>query len=378
MRTGLLDQLINQVGELFTTRHMLQTVCSEAQDPRLGEGLTQLSRQIADLHRHVLQVRLMPFSTLTGRLPRQLRELERTTGKTIALRIEGGNVELDRAILEALADPLMHLVRNAVDHGIEDNGEIRVSAVREKDLVRIEVRDNGRGFDPEAIRRMAVEKGLLSAEQAQELVDQRLYELVCQPGFSTATTLTETSGRGVGMDVVKAMVEQFGGTLQIDSTFGQGTSIQLDLPLSVAIIQVLLVACAGETLALPLTRILRTLRVSPQELVSSGRSKGIQLEEEFIPLLSLRKVLQLPHAPLAGDLSVVVSELHGRPVGLVVDRLIGQREIFVKSLAFPFDRMGGISGATLLGDGRVIFIIDPLALLEEIATYKPLPEGGKP
>ena len=365
VRTGLLDQFINLTGELVTNRYMLQAAYNEGRDQDMRDGLERLTRLITDLHHHVLQVRMMPLASITGRLPRMVRELEQQTGKEVALRIAGEEVELDRSILEALADPLMHMVRNAVDHGIEERGEVLVSASREKDLVLVEVRDNGRGLDAEAIRRKAVGAGLLSPGQALRMAEHDLFPLICLPGFSTRAEVSETSGRGVGMDVVKAVTEQFGGTLQIASERGRGTSIQLRLPLSVAIIRLLLVECGGELLALPITRVLRTLELERAEIRSSGRQMVVPLGNELVPLLSLRRMLRQPAKPVAGTIPVVVSEARGRKIALVVDRLVGQREAFVKSLAFPLDRIAGVSGATILGDGRIVFIIDPQGLLDE-------------
>ncbi|MDX9710576.1 MAG: chemotaxis protein CheA [Trichloromonas sp.] len=368
VRTGLLDQFINLTGELVTNRYMLQAAYNEGRDRDMRDGLERLTRLITDLHHHVLQVRMMPLASITGRLPRMVRELEQQTGKEVALRIAGEEVELDRSILEALADPLMHLVRNAVDHGIEERGEVLVSASREKDLVLVEVRDNGRGLDAEEIRRKAVGAGLLSPGQALRMAERDLFPLICLPGFSTRTEVSETSGRGVGMDVVKAVTEQFGGTLQIASERGRGTSIQLRLPLSVAIIRLLLVECGGELVALPITRVLRTLELERAEIRSSGRQMVVPLGNELVPLLSLRRMLRQPAKPVAGTIPVVVSEARGRKIALVVDRLVGQREAFVKTLAFPLDRIAGVSGATILGDGRIVFIIDPQGLLDESAA----------
>ncbi|WP_162148569.1 chemotaxis protein CheA [Desulfuromonas sp. TF] len=367
VRTDLLDRFINLTGELITSRYMLQSASREEQWPMIREGLDQLNRLIADLHHHVLQVRMMQLKSITGHLPRLVRDLCRKSGKDIQLRLEGEEVELDRAILEELADPLVHMVRNAVDHGIENSGEVTVTARREKDLVLLQVADNGRGMDAGIIRKKAVEKGLLSPAQAKALRERDLLQLVCHPGFSTAEKVTETSGRGVGMDVVKSAAESLGGTLEISSEPGRGTSILLKLPLSVAIIQVLLVECSGHTLAIPITRVLRTLVISREEIRSSGRQMVLRQGEDVISLLSLRKILRLPARPSAGSIPVVITEIHGRKAGLVVDRLSGQREVFVKSLAFPLDRLSGISGATVLGDGSVVFIIDPQSLLEELA-----------
>lgn len=365
VRTDLLDRFINLTGELITSRYMLQSAAEQASWSDLRGQLEQHNRLIADLHHHVLQVRMMPLESITGRLPRLVRDLARRTGKEVELQIVGEGVELDRAILEELSDPLVHLVRNAIDHGIEKRGTVTVRAWREKDLAMVEVLDDGRGMDPEAIRRKALERGLVSEAQARGLRDRDLLMLVCKPGFSTAAAITETSGRGVGMDVVKSAVEHLGGVLEIDSTPGRGTRMLLKLPLSVAIIKILLIECSGRTLGMPVTRVLRTLEVDRGDIQSSGRQLVLRLDQEAVPLLSLSKILGLPGAPFAGSVPIVLSEVRGRRVGLAVDRLVGQREVFVKALNPPLDRQAGATGATVLGDGRVVFIIDPQHLLEE-------------
>lgn len=377
VRTDLLDRFINLTGELITSRYMLQTAAQQASWSDLRAQLEQHNRVIAELHHHVLQVRMMPLESITGRLPRLVRDLARRSGKEVELQIVGEGVELDRAILEELADPLVHLVRNAVDHGIEQRGTITVRAWREKDLAMVEVLDNGRGIDPEAIRRKALERGLVSQAQARGMRERELLLLICKPGFSTAATITETSGRGVGMDVVKSAVEHLGGVLDIDSNPGRGTRMLLKLPLSVAIIKILLIECAGRTLGLPVTRVLRTLEVDRAEVQSSGRQLVLRLDQEAVPLLSLSKILGLPGAPFAGSVPIVLSEVRGRRVGLAVERLVGQREVFVKALNYPLDRHAGATGATVLGDGRVVFIIDPQQLLEERRGSRLRPAGEK-
>ena len=379
VRTELLDRFINLTGELITNRYMLQGAARTGQWGEVKSGLGQLTRLLTDLHHHVLQVRMMPVESITGRLPRVVRDLARKTGKEITLRIEGEEVELDRAILEELGDPLVHMVRNAVDHGIERQGTVTVRAWREKDLVLIEVADDGRGMDPALIRRKILEKKLLTPAQVKSLRDRDVLQWVCHPGFSTAEQVTETSGRGVGMDVVKSAVENLGGLLDIQSQPGAGTRVLLQLPLSVAIIQVLLVTCAGHTVAIPITRVLRTLEVQRHEVQSSGRQLVIRLDEDVIPLLSLHKVLGLASAPVGSGVQVVVTELRGRRVGLVVDRLAGQREVFVKALEFPLDQIAGLSGAAVLGDGHIVFLIDPQTLLETrpgAARSQPQGESG--
>ncbi len=364
VRTELLDQFINITGELLNNRYMLQSAVNREQWTSVKEGLGHLARLVTDLHNNVLQVRMLPLESISGRLPRQVRDLGRKTGKQVSLNLEGEDIELDRAILEELSDPLMHMVRNAVDHGIEQQGTVSVRAWREKDLVLLEVADDGRGMDPEKIRRKALGKNLITAQQAKTLRDRDILQLVCMPGFSTAGTITETSGRGVGMDVVKNAVETLGGMLQIESSLGEGTRILLKLPLSVAIIRILLVEVDGKLVGMPITRVFRTIEVERHQVRSSGKQLVIRFEEEVIPLLSLRKILKLPTRSQPGSLPVVISEFRGRKVGLVVDRLVGQRESFVKALSFPLDGLPGISGATFLGDGNIVFIIDPQSLIE--------------
>ncbi|MFO7981854.1 MAG: chemotaxis protein CheA [Desulfuromonadales bacterium] len=365
VRTALLDQFINITGELLNNRYMLQSAVNDEQWSSVKQGLEDLARLVTDMHNHVLQVRMLPLESISGRLPRQVREFARKAGKQIELNLEGEDIELDRTILEMLADPLMHMVRNAVDHGIENEGTISVRAWREKDLVLLEVADDGRGMDPGKICRKALEKNLVTNQQIKTLRDRDILQLVCMPGFSTASSVTETSGRGVGMDVVKNTVESLGGMLQIDSALGEGTRVLLKLPLSVAIIRILLVGIDEKVVGIPITRVFRTIEVDRQQIKSSGKQLVIRFEEELIPLLSLRKILRLPSRSHTGTLPVVVSEFRGRKVGLVVDRLVGQRESFVKSLAPPLDGLAGISGATFLGDGNIVFIIDPQSLIEE-------------
>jgi len=364
VRTDLLDRFINLTGELLTNRYMLQTATKEERWKDVRDGIGQLARLITDLHHHVLQVRMLPIESITGRLPRLVRELGKKTGKKVTLRLEGEDIELDRAILDELADPLVHMVRNAVDHGIDKQGVVTVRAWREKDMVLLSVADDGWGMDPEKIRSKAVEKGLITSSQARSMRDRDALQLVCVPGFSTAAKVTETSGRGVGMDVVKSAVETLGGMLQIESERGMGTRILLKLPLSVAIIQVLLVEVSGKLLGIPITRVGHSLDIDRKDIRASGKQMVIQFEEDLIPLVSLAKLLELPSPQRIGSFPVVITEYRGRKLGLVVDRLVGQREAFVKALAPPLDRLTGVSGATFLGEGNIVFIIDPQGLIE--------------
>jgi two-component system chemotaxis sensor kinase CheA len=268
----------------------------------------------------------------------------------------------------------MHLVRNAVDHGIEAVGEVVMVARREKDLVLVEVSDNGRGIDPGALRRQAVARGLLGATQAEQLSDRDALMLICLPGLSTAREVTETSGRGVGMDVVKSAVEKLGGSLDIHSAPGRGTRFQLRLPLSMAIIKILLVSQGGLQVALPLTRVRRTLELPAAAVLEGAEGcRAFWLDEEEVALVDFGQLLGGAAAPARNLLSLVLVETSGTPVAIEVDGFLGQRDAFVKEIGFPLNCLTGISGATIAGDGSVVFIIDPHPLLE--GGPVPLPGG---
>ena len=336
VNTELLDRFINLTGELITTRYHLQNAVKQRSWTDVDEGVGQLTRLVKNLQHQVLQVRMLSLENLFIRVGRTVREQARNSGKEVALNLEGAAIEIDRAIVEELADPLMHLVRNAIDHGIDKQGTVTVKAGRERDLVTVEVADNGRGIDLQKIKTRALERGLISEQQLQSLRDYDVLQLICLPGFSTAQTITGTSGRGVGMDVVKTAVEQIGGILEIISSPDTGSRFILKLPLSLAIVRVLLVSVAEVTLALPISRVVQTLEITKDQIQLSGRKRVIEFKGQVLPLLSLRKMLNYPKTQLKEPLPVVVTEVLGRRVGLVVDTLIGQREVFVQRLAAPF------------------------------------------
>ncbi|MBD1399900.1 chemotaxis protein CheA [Pelovirga terrestris] len=364
--TERLDQLINLTGELITTRYQLQDALKQQHVQGLDDGVGQLSRLVKNLHHQVLQVRMVSLRALFSRLSRIVHDLARSSAKKIELQIDGADIEIDRAIVEELVDPLIHMVRNAVDHGFrdKDQGVISLKAWRDRDQVLVQVADDGSGIDPQTIRRIARERGLLSSAQVKTVRDYDLYQLICQPGFSTADTVTGISGRGVGMDVVKTAIEAIGGLVLIDSTPGEGTSITLKLPLSLAIIRVLLIESAGMSMAIPITRVIQAVEISPAEIHSSGKQLMVHYQDAFIPLLSLRKILKQSKGTKKDSLSLVVTEVLGRRIGLVVDRLIGQQEVFVQRLAPPFDQSPGCAGGTILGNGQVVFLLDLQSLLE--------------
>ena len=362
--TELLDHLINLTGELITNRYQLQNALKEDNWQELDDGVGQLARLVKNLHHQVLQVRMVSLESLAGRLSRTVHDLSRSHDKEIQLKLEGAEIELDRAIVEELTDPLIHMVRNAVDHGIEQSGVISIKAWRERDQVLVQVADDGRGIDPEKIRQRALVKGLLNPVQAQTIRNYDLLQLICHPGFSTAEEVSETSGRGVGMDVVKTAVERVGGVLLIDSVPGEGPRITLKMPLSLAIIRVLMVECAGSRMAIPITRVVQTVELSPEEVQSSGKQLMVHYQNELLPMLSLRKMLKAPKGAHLDPIPLVITEVLGRKVALVVDQLVGQREVFVQRLPSPFDQIRGCSGGTILGDGQIVFLLDLQTLFD--------------
>jgi two-component system, chemotaxis family, sensor kinase CheA len=373
MSTDVLDYLNNITGELITTRHRLEAAAEVRPDPGLEESLAELSRQIADLQHHVRKIRMMPIEHITTSLPRFVRDLSKETGKTIQLEMEGENVELDRAILEALADPLLHLIRNAADHGIEKEGTVSIIVTREQDHVILKVRDNGKGIDAEAVREKIARMNLLTKAQIAALSHNNTLQMICHPGFSTAPRVTKVSGRGVGMDIVKSAVNNLGGSLDIKSETGTGTEMILKIPLHVAIIHILLVEAGQHTVGIPITQVLSTLEIKAQDLLTSEKrpivdltrqSKDADEENETAPVVFLGELLGLEKPQNGEKIQLVLTECGGRKVGIGVDKLIGKKEVYVKSLGFPLQEVQGLSGATILGDGKVFFILDIQSLLQ--------------
>jgi two-component system chemotaxis sensor kinase CheA len=375
VRTEVLDTLINITGELITNKNRLMNISREMDAPVLEGALVDLSRHLRELHDEVLKVRLMPFSAIADRLPRTVRDLAKKSGKEVAFSITGKETELDRGILEELSDPLIHILRNAVDHGLEYpadrlaagkpvTGQITVAVRREKDRVTVTVADDGRGMDPAGLVASAVDKGLIRREEGSLLTPRQALMLICLPGFTTARQVTDVSGRGVGMDAVRASLQSLGGSLAVESEPGKGSRFILSLPMTITIIQVLLVVCGPMVVAFPVTKVLRTVDLKRDAIINRGKRKLFLLEEEEIPLMSLHRLLGFRLNPIKGSsVPAVVVEMKGRMVGLVVDRFAGQQDVFVKPLGRPLNRMRGLSGAAILGDGHVIFILDPANLV---------------
>jgi two-component system chemotaxis sensor kinase CheA len=375
VRTGVLDNLINLTGELITNKNRMANIARELGSTLLDTSVADLSRLLRELHDEVLKVRLMPFASIADRLPRVVRDLAKKNGKEVVFRITGKEIELDRGILEELSDPLLHILRNAVDHGLETPeerlaagkppaGQITIEVVREKDLVLITLSDDGRGMDPARLVAAAIEKGLVKKEDGAKITARQALLLICAPGFSTAQRVSDISGRGVGMDVVRSSLQSLGGSLAIESEPGKGSRFLLSLPLTISIIPILLVACSSLTVAFPVTKVLRTIDIKRDAVLTRGKKKLFLLGEEEVPLISLHRLLGLPLTPIrGGSIPAVVVEIRGRKAGLVVDRFIGQQDVFAKPLGKPLNRMKGVAGGAILGDGQVVFILDPSNLL---------------
>jgi len=381
IRTDILDRLVNITGELITTRHHLADQLREVAGTGQEEPMGRMSSLLRELRDEVFLARMLPFSLVAERFPRLVRDLSRAQGKQATLRIEGQEIELDRGILEDITEPLVHILRNAVDHGLESPadreaagkppaGLITLTVVREKNHVTIAVSDDGRGMDPAYLAARAAEKGLISREQAAGMSPHEALMLVCHPGFSTSETVSDISGRGVGMDAVRSAVHNLGGTLSIESAPGRGSRFLLTLPLTVSIIQALLVECGKLTLAFPVSAIERTLELRPDELQEEGCQKICLHNDRKIPVRSLNQILAQPdEARDASHIPVIVSGISGSPVGLSCDRITGQREIFVKPLGRPLSRLRNTSGGAIMGNGSIVFAMDA-------GTF--IPDGQQP
>lgn len=362
-----LDSLMALVEGLVINRSWLMRIQAQYDIPALKDALEQHGRTLADLRDTVLDARMVPVAQVFNRFPRMVRDLLKQEGKEAELIIEGREIELDRTILEEIGDPLVHLLRNAVDHGIDlpeerkkagkpPVGAIRLAAWRERDQVIIEVSDDGRGMDPKRIAETAVARGLVTPEEVAGMSQQEILMLICHPGFSMTKEVTRVSGRGVGMDVARRTVESLHGSLEILSTPGVGSTFRLRLPLTLAIIQALLVEVGPETYAIPSSFIERTIAIEPHQIKPIQRRAVIMLDET-LPLLRLDEVLQVPGRG-NGSHYVVVVERDQQKVGLMVDSLIGQEEIVIKSLPGFLGKIPGLAGATILGGGEVVLILD--------------------
>ncbi|MEM6533597.1 MAG: chemotaxis protein CheA [Myxococcota bacterium] len=373
VRVDILDRLIDGVGELFIIREQLRSLIgADKLQPQLRATLDALESRVRDLHGEALKIRMTPLGTLTDRYPRIVRDLARSLGKEVEFRVEGDQIELDRAILEALDTPFLHTLRNAVDHGIEPLGEradaqkrgpaqLRLIATRDRDTVVVTIQDDGRGLNPEDLKRVAIERGLLSEGQAAGLSAREAYFLICLPGFSTKDAVSDVSGRGVGMDVVRSEIEKLSGTLDIESELGRGTRFIFRLPLTLAIINALVVEVVGRRFAIPVAKIVAVREVGEDAVDEAGGMRYLSFRHALAPIFPLAEVLGL--GAQRHDEQVVVFEDGRDLAALAVERIVGYHEIVVKPLGEPLDQLEWYSGATVLGDGEPILILDLLKLL---------------
>jgi len=370
---GHLDKLMNLVGELVITKGRLEQIGERLGDRELFEALSTLSRLLTELQDEIMEMRLTPIAEVFNKFPRMVRDLARKMGKEVEFVMEGADIEVDRTILEKLGDALVHLLRNAVDHGIEPPeervklgkpraGRVELIAKREKNHVVIIVRDDGRGIDPEKVKRKAVERGLITPEEAANLSDEEAINLIFLPGFSTADKVTDVSGRGVGMDVVKEVVKSMNGSISVQTEVGKGTTFILKLPISMAIIQALLIRVEDETYAIPINNILETIEVDPSILKTVGGKPVIVLRGEIIPVIMLHELFGLP-APQVDRFPAIIVDHGAQKVAIGVDELLHKRDIVIKSLGKFLSNVRGFAGATILGDGSVVLIIDIGGLL---------------
>ena len=368
--TDKIDQLINLVGELVITQSMLSRVSENPMGidiNELRERMADLEHNTRDLQESVMQVRMLPISSAFSRIPRLVRDLSRKLNKEVDLQMDGGSTELDKTVLERMIDPLVHLVRNGMDHGIETpeertaagkkgTGILQLSARQESGSVVIEIKDDGKGINGPFILGKAREKGIVGADE--ELTDDQINQLIFAPGFSTAAVLSDVSGRGVGMDVVRRNILDLGGRVHVYSEFGKGTRIEINLPLSLAILDGQLVRVAGQTYVIPILSIIETLELEQTERSNvPGTGEICRFRGEYLQMLRVADHFRLSE-PSTGELVVVV-DTHGKRIGLVIDEVLGQQQVVIKPLDKNYKSVKGLAGATIMSDGSVALILDP-------------------
>ncbi|HZX81565.1 MAG TPA: chemotaxis protein CheA [Lysobacter sp.] len=369
-----LDAMVNLVGELVLARNRLKTIRPRLRDEDLDRAVTSLDAATSRLQSAVMMARMQPVGRVFSRFPKLARDVARQVSKSVELEVIGAETELDRNLVEALSDPLVHLVRNAIDHGIEppearrragkpEQGHVRLSAQQEGDHVMIEVRDDGAGIDPDRIRDSAIRKGLIDAESAARLSADECLQLIFLPGFSTKSEVSDLSGRGVGMDVVQSKIRELSGSVQIQSEVGRGTRMAIKVPLTLAILPTLLVEIDGDVYALPLVRVVEVLAHEGRGAMWIDGQSVLDLREQPTPVLDLRQWLGLD-APGAGASTGVVLQAGEQRFVLLVDRVRGREEVVIKALPRTLRGLKGYAGASLIGDGRMALILDVDSLHE--------------
>lgn len=370
-----LDSLMNLMGELVINKVRLEQIGQTHRIAELTETLEQMDRVTTDLQNIVMKVRMVPVSSVFNRFPRMVRDIAKELDKEINLTIEGEETELDRTVIDEIGDPIMHLLRNSCDHGVEEPdvreakgkpraGEVGLIARHEGNNVVIMVTDDGAGIDADKIRSKTVEKGMISQEEADKMDDAEAVRLIFLPGFSTADHISDISGRGVGMDVVRSKIEALSGHVDVETKIDEGSVFKIKLPLTLAIIQAMMVQVQEEMYAIPLGSIDSTINIQSTDIQTIQNKEVIVLRGEIIPIIRMEQVLQVPHVKDAEDMFVVVVHTGEAKAGIVVDNLIGQQEIVIKALGSLFSGLKMFTGATVLGDGRIALILDVAAMMQ--------------
>jgi two-component system, chemotaxis family, sensor kinase CheA len=379
--TARLDDIMNMVGELVLVRNRLANLKDKLGDEEVATAVANLDVVTADLQNSVMKTRMLPVKKVFGRFPRVVRDMARNLNKEIELEMHGEDTDLDKNLVEALSDPMVHLVRNAVDHGIEPpdereqagkprKGTVVLSAAQEGDHILLTITDDGRGMDPEILRAKAVEKGMMDEEAAARLSEKDLYNLIFHPGFSTKNEISDVSGRGVGMDVVKTRITQINGSVEINSELGVGSRIVIKLPLTLAILPTLMVKLAAQPFALPLSAVVEIFNLDLSHTNVVDGQLTIMVREKALPLFYLRKWLITEYVENEESYAtghVVVTNVGSAQVGLVVDHLVGQEEVVIKPLGSMLQGLDGMAGATITGDGKIALILDVPGLLRKYA-----------
>ena len=377
-----LDSLVNLVGELVLSRNRLSQIAGELENKFENEYLVEqlldvtsaIGMNTTELQLAIMKTRMIAIGKVFNKFPRVVRDIARDTGKEIDLIISGEETELDKQVIESIGDPLLHMIRNSCDHGVETpevrvakgkprTGTVLLSAYHEGNHVVIEIKDDGAGMDPDKLKRKAIEKGVITLDEANNMDDKQAFGLIFKAGFSTAEKITNISGRGVGMDVVRNNIEKLNGIITIDSKINEGSTFFLKLPLTLAIIQALLVEVAGETFAIPLASVVETVRITNEEIHSFEGREVLKLRDRVLSLVRLDEAFALDELE-QDEIYVVVVALAEKQLGFIVDKLIGQEEIVIKSLGEYLGGNPGIAGATITGDGRVRLILDVSGVIE--------------
>ncbi|WP_428035217.1 chemotaxis protein CheW [Amphritea sp.] len=379
--TRLLDQIMNMVGELVLVRNRLVRLGAEFDDGDMAKALGSLDMVTADLQMSVMKTRMQPVKKVFGRFPRLVRDLSRQLNKEVNLELRGEDTDLDKNLVEALADPLIHLVRNAIDHGIEEpdvrerndkprEGHVLLSAEQEGDHILLIIEDDGAGMDPDKLRALAVKRGMLDAEAASRLSDHECYNLIFAAGFSTKEQISDVSGRGVGMDVVKTKISQLNGKLDVSSNLGMGSRIEIQVPLTLAIMPTLMVLLESQAFALPLVNVNEIFNLDLTQINMVDGQQVIIVRDKAMPLFHLKRWLMkgFERDPLPQNGHVVITNVGTMQVAFVVDQLVGQEEVVIKPLGSVLHGTPGLSGATITGDGRIALIVDIPSLLKAYAS----------